>query len=265
MKRLARMMAALYPAAWKKRYGDELDALIEDAGGGWHIIFDLLKEAMKMQLKTWSSGKLALVFGISGLLAAAAVTSMSILLLIAWLGSFMVLMAAVCFFNDGKSRLARRILLWWSISAAFYLTVLIAVAAMPNDSTFKMGVPYCDDDWCMCIERINKTATPAGFSYELALRLSSLANHGPRSAKGAWIYLADERNRRFLPVPDSSAIPFDAAIQPHGSVDTSLTFHVPSDARTLFFAGGLDGIRYASFIIGNGDLLHKPRLKLRIQ
>ncbi|HEY1947382.1 MAG TPA: hypothetical protein VGG97_10275 [Bryobacteraceae bacterium] len=127
------MMAALYPAASKKRYGDELDALIEDAGGSWRVVFDLLKEAMKMQLNTWSSGKLALVFGISGLLAAAAVTSMSILLLIAWLGS------------------------------------------------------------------------------------------------------------------------------------VTLTFHVPADARTLFFAGGLDGICYASFIIGNGDLLHKPRLKLRIQ
>jgi hypothetical protein len=38
------MMAALYPAAWKKRYGDELDALIEDAGGGWRVISDLLKE-----------------------------------------------------------------------------------------------------------------------------------------------------------------------------------------------------------------------------
>jgi hypothetical protein len=199
IKRLAWMMAALYPAAWKKRYGDELDALIEDAGGGWRVISDLLKEAVKMQLKTWSSGKLALVFGISGLLAAA-VTSMSILLLIAWLGSFMVLMAAVCFFNDGKSRLARRILLWWSVSAAFYLTTLIAVAAFPNDSAFKMGVPYCDDDWCMSIERISKIPTAAGLSVRLALRFSSLAKHGPRSAKGAWIYLTDERNRRFLPV-----------------------------------------------------------------
>jgi hypothetical protein len=66
-------------------------------------------------------------------------------------------------------------------------------------------------------------------------------------------------------VPDFSAIPFDTAILPHGSIETSLTFNVPSDARTLFFAGGLEGICYASFIIGNGDLLDNPRLKLRIQ
>jgi hypothetical protein len=91
------------------------------------------------------------------------------------------------------------------------------------------------------------------------------ANHGLRSAKGASVYLTDERDRRFLPVHDPSATPFDVDVEPGKSVNTSLTFHVPSDAKTLAFAAEMDHIQYASFIIGNGDLLHNPRLKLHIQ
>jgi hypothetical protein len=106
---------------------------------------------------------------------------------------------------------------------------------------------------------------PAGSSYKLALKLSSLANDGPPSATDEWIYLTDEQGRRFLPLRDPSAIPIDVAIAPHGSVNTWLTFHLPGDAHTLFFAGGVNGFRYASLIIGIGDVLHKPRLKLQIQ
>ena len=52
MKRLARMIVILYPVAWRRRYGDELNALIEDSGSGWRVVLDLLKEAVKMQFKT---------------------------------------------------------------------------------------------------------------------------------------------------------------------------------------------------------------------
>ncbi len=44
MNRLTRIIIGLYPTAWKKRYGDELDALIEDSGVDWRVLFDLLKE-----------------------------------------------------------------------------------------------------------------------------------------------------------------------------------------------------------------------------
>lgn len=105
----------------------------------------------------------------------------------------------------------------------------------------------------------------AGSSYRFGIRLFTRANYGPRSARGASVYLSDERNRRFLPVFDPSATPFDIDVQPGKFVNTSLTFHVPSDAHTLVFVAGMDRLRYASFIIGCGDLLHNPRLKLRLQ
>jgi hypothetical protein len=135
----------------------------------------------------------------------------------------------------------------------------------PRESALKIGAPYCDDDMCMSVESISRMPEQAGTSYSFGIRLFSRANHGPRSAKGSSVYLTDDRNRRFPPVYDSAATPFDVDVQPGKFVSTSLTFHIPSDAHTLAFAAGMDHIQYASFIIGNGDLLHHPRLKLRLQ
>ena len=137
---------------------------------------------------------------------------------------------------------------------------------MPSrTSTLQTGEPYCDDDMCMSVESVTTTPEQAGTSYRFDIRLFTKANHGPRSTKGASLYLIDEHNRRFFPIPDNSATPFDTDIEPGQSVNTSLTFHVPSDARTLAFAAAMDHLQYASFIIGSGDLLHNPRLKLRLQ
>jgi hypothetical protein len=106
-----------------------------------------------------------------------------------------------------------------------------------------LGKLWCDDDWC----------------------LSSLANHGPRSAKGAWVRLTDDRKRRFLPVFDASVVSFDADLLPHAApVKTTLTFDVPSDSRELYFEAGLRGLHYDSFIIGSRDLAGKPRFRFRL-
>ena len=49
------------------------------------------------------------------------------------------------------------------------------------------------------------------------------------------------------------------------AVNTTLTFKVPSDTRPLFFNAGVNGIQYASFVNGNGDVLHRPRIRFRIE
>jgi len=42
---------ALYPPAWRARYGDELAALMEDAPRAWRTDWDLLKGALGMRLR----------------------------------------------------------------------------------------------------------------------------------------------------------------------------------------------------------------------
>ena len=74
MKRLTRFLLWLYPPAWRERYRDELEALIEDSAPGWRAIPDLLKEAIRMHLTTWSFAKLASVLGLAGLIAGALIS-----------------------------------------------------------------------------------------------------------------------------------------------------------------------------------------------
>ena len=44
-------LTRLYPAAWRDRYGDELDALIEDEGGGWSAIANIVANALIEHLR----------------------------------------------------------------------------------------------------------------------------------------------------------------------------------------------------------------------
>jgi hypothetical protein len=39
-------LTRLYPAAWRDRYGDEMDALIEDEGLGWSAIANVARNAL---------------------------------------------------------------------------------------------------------------------------------------------------------------------------------------------------------------------------
>jgi hypothetical protein len=68
MNRLAKWTMRLYPARWRRRYGDEMDALLADTGADARVVADLVKGGVRMQFKTWSLLKLALVLGFAGLL-----------------------------------------------------------------------------------------------------------------------------------------------------------------------------------------------------
>ncbi len=65
-----RWAARLYPAAWRARYGDELDVLMEDAAPRWTDLIDLLRGALMMQLTSLNFWKIAVGFTLAGTLAA---------------------------------------------------------------------------------------------------------------------------------------------------------------------------------------------------
>ena len=127
----------------------------------------------------------------------------------------------------------------------------------------KAALPYCDDDLCMTVVNVSQTPVHDGIREHFNVRLSSRANHGTRSANGAEVYLADDRNRKFR-LLDTSPVPFDVDVDPGQSVDTALTFDVPSAARKLYFEVRMERITYASFIIGNSHAPWQPLLKLAV-
>jgi hypothetical protein len=72
MKRTMRFLARLYPSNWRKRYGAEFVALLEDATPSARDAFDVFWGALKMQLTTWSFGRIMLACSVAGTLVAAA-------------------------------------------------------------------------------------------------------------------------------------------------------------------------------------------------
>jgi hypothetical protein len=71
MKRLMRTFARWYPA-WRRRYGDEFEALLEDSGATWRGALDVLRGALMMHLNTRSSIKIVVLATLIGLVVGAA-------------------------------------------------------------------------------------------------------------------------------------------------------------------------------------------------
>jgi hypothetical protein len=49
MNRLTRTLIRLYPGGWRKRYGAEFEAMLEQVPPGWSANFDLFKGSIRMQ------------------------------------------------------------------------------------------------------------------------------------------------------------------------------------------------------------------------
>jgi hypothetical protein len=59
MKRIIRILARLYPAPWRARYGAEFDQLLADSKPGWRDAMDVSMGAMIMQFTRWGYGRFA--------------------------------------------------------------------------------------------------------------------------------------------------------------------------------------------------------------
>jgi len=70
MRQLIRWTARLYPAPWRERYGEELDALVEDIQPQWKDLFNVLLGALRMQMTTWNSLKIVSAVALAGALVA---------------------------------------------------------------------------------------------------------------------------------------------------------------------------------------------------
>lgn len=74
MKRLLKILARLYPSDWRKRYGVEYDALLEQGTPRARDAFDVLRAAVEMQVTNWSLVKVVLPCAICGALLTGAIS-----------------------------------------------------------------------------------------------------------------------------------------------------------------------------------------------
>jgi hypothetical protein len=98
-------------------------------------------------------------------------------------------------------------------------------------------------------------------TYKADVRIFSDLNTGTTSARGASLYVVDERSRRFPLIPDPAVVPFDTELSPKQSIETSLTFLVAADAQHLSLRGDGPGPWISKFFIGDDSAwLHRPTL-----
>jgi uncharacterized protein involved in exopolysaccharide biosynthesis len=72
MRPIIKFLVRLYPSAWRKRYGAELAALLEDATPSVRNAFDIFWGALKMQMTTWDFARITFACSVTGVLLAVA-------------------------------------------------------------------------------------------------------------------------------------------------------------------------------------------------
>jgi len=163
----------------------------------------------------------------------------------------------------GRGERAGRILLWWMLCAAVYMTVVMIVSIVRPRRVYAVGDMQCFDDWCITVADARRPAP--GKPYDVSLRLSSRAKRVPQGEKGTVVYLTDAEGRRYNPLPDAAAVPFDTMLQPGESVMATRRFEVPGDARDVGLIYAHEGgFPIGWLIIGEGGWFGKrPIVMLR--
>jgi hypothetical protein len=168
------------------------------------------------------------------------------------------LLTAAAFAATGRFARAGRILRRWLIGAAAYFAAVIAVTLVSPRTIHVVGDTQCFDDWCIAVESGQRLSGPEA-TYAVSLRLSNRARGRTMGERGTVAYLTDAQNRRYDPLPDPDAVPFDTPIAPGASVVTVRRFHVPPDAASLGFVYTHEGgFPIGWLIIGEGGWFASP-------
>ncbi|HZH41880.1 MAG TPA: hypothetical protein VFD85_12760 [Gemmatimonadales bacterium] len=191
-----------------------------------------------------------------------------LLFLLAVLTSVVTLATTAVLALRGRRTKALRMLRVYAVGAAGYLAAGAAVSFFEPQRVISVGDPWCFDDWCLTVEKVERTPAPSQVAYTVALRIFSRARRVSQRARGAWIYLVDDRGRLYAPDSDRSAIPMDVLLRPEESVTTLRVFEVPADVRRLGLVTGHGGPYCGPMnilIIGEGSCLFKRPTMVRIQ
>ena len=168
----------------------------------------------------------------------------------------------------GRGAKAARMLLVYAACVVVYLTISLGAAFLRPQRVRATFEPWCFDDWCLQVQKIDRAPTAQKVAYDIKLRIYSTARRAPQRANSAWIYLIDERHRLYTPNPDALATPLDVELAPLASVETSRVFEVPADAQALGLITGHPGPYCGAFnvlIIGQATCLFDRPEMIRIE
>ena len=190
-------------------------------------------------------------------------TGFDLLFLAAFFASLIALVAGAFASLRGRVPLAFSILRGWLISAALYLAISVAAAYFRPQKILAMGEAWCFDDLCLTAEKAQRS----GALYNVHFSLSSRAKRVTQRAQGAWIYLRDENDRRYEPIPDPADVPLDIELGPGQSLAAKRAFQVPVEVREIGLVTGHGGAPcgiMSLVIIGQGGCLFHKQTMIRL-
>jgi hypothetical protein len=118
--------------------------------------------------------------------------------------------------------------------AAGFIVATAMLSLITAQTVVNVGDNYCEDIVCIGIDTVKAAPRDQKVVYTIGAHIFSDANHVKVSAKGARLYLFDEKNRRFPLTQDEGEIPFDTSLDPGQKRQTNFTCIAPADSQHLY-------------------------------
>jgi len=170
--------------------------------------------------------------------------------------------------NDRKFRQAART--GWVCAGILipYTIALVTVALLTPRTIVSIGDTYCWDSWCLGIQQVNAARQGENILYTAEVRILSdhnKASRVPTELAKSFFDVLDERGRTFPLLQSASFVDAGVTLNRGESVQSSLTFLAPANARQLYLLGHDGGPPWVYLAIGSDLAPFHRRALLRIQ
>lgn len=265
MMRIIRLLAKLYPREWRSRYGEEFEALLEDmAAGGW-IAFDVVGGALLMQVRRWhKAGAVALLTAMT--LAGASwwvarrpyITSGSnqIFRMDSTAGGLLEFLVIVIL--SFLALLTMSGVAWGvracAAIAGSYVGAVVLISLLTPQKIVAVGDSYCWDLWCAGIQRVTTTQSGPDKLYTAQLRIfADSRNAHSFSAEQAkrFVYIIDDKGRRYSMLPEFSLVGADATVQPGKSLTSSIVFRASASPGRFYLTADIPAPFWVRLYLGS--------------
>jgi hypothetical protein len=147
---------------------------------------------------------------------------------------------------------------------ASYIAVAMLVAVLTPRTIVNPGDGYCWDVWCVGMERVSTEPQGKDVLYTLRVQLFSDADHVSNSQPKNFLSAVDDQGRRFRVFQNADVAPLDVTVAPKETVETSLSFVAPANAKKIYLTGEQVSMPWVYLYFGS-DLnpLH-PKTLLRV-
>ena len=281
MKLLIRLAAKIYPKSWRERYGEEFEALLEDAGVNVRIVFDVLAGAVLMQVQRWQKAGTAAALALIALSAVSRWVGQrpyltpgthQVFRMDSTLGFFLELLVVLSTVIVGLITMLAGRRRWIApCIAVAYVGAVVLVSVFTPKTIVNIGDSYCWDLWCVGIRSVNTTPQDQNTLYtaQVSLFVDSptaeleLRDPGKGQAK-QFFYAVDEQGRRFPILAYAPLADATVTVKPGESVKSSLTFLAPANARNLYLTGDIEAPPWVRLYFGSDLNPFHRRTLLRV-